>query len=96
MIRELLEEACVRVDDATLLGYFRGVCTLGPENGLVLLRALWRANVSVLPWEPRQEIAHRRLVSPNEVLGQLDLSNRMMRVQELWLREALNAEMPLH
>ena len=36
--REILEEACARVVRARLLGFSRGVCVEGPEEGLVLVR----------------------------------------------------------
>ena len=42
--REVLEEACASVEEATLLGFAKGVCASeGPEEGLVLVRALWHA-----------------------------------------------------
>jgi hypothetical protein len=60
--REVLEEACATVIHAQLLGFARGVCIEGHEQGLVLVRSLWRADVALAPWEPRFEIAYRRLV----------------------------------
>ena len=44
--RELREEACVEVLAARLLGYTRGKCVQGHEQGLVLVRSIWRADVS--------------------------------------------------
>ncbi len=38
--REVLEEACALVEDAKLLGFSKGVCKLGPEEGLVLVRSV--------------------------------------------------------
>ncbi len=38
-----------------------------PWLGRVLHRSVWRAEVEVAPWEPRFEIAHRRLVTAREV-----------------------------
>ena len=87
--RELLEEACVQVQDAKLLGYFRGECVEGPELGLVLVRSLWRADVLVLPWNPQHEITHRLLVPSDGVLALLDFDCGMMRVHERWLNAAL-------
>jgi ADP-ribose pyrophosphatase YjhB (NUDIX family) len=69
--REILEEACCMVREARLLGFCRGACISGPENGLVLVRSIWRAEVDLMPWEPRFEIAHRRVISTNEVLSNL-------------------------
>lgn len=60
--REMLEEACAAVVDAELLGFSRGACLSGPENGLVLVRAWWRAEVALGAWVPRHEIPHRRVV----------------------------------
>ena len=41
--REVLEEACARVERASLLGFGRGRCLSGHEEGLVLVRSLWRS-----------------------------------------------------
>ena len=60
------EEACVDVLDATLLGYTRGTPEGGTEDGLVLVRSHWLANVRVEPWRPEHEIAHRTLVPADE------------------------------
>jgi len=69
--REILEEACAAVVDARLLGFCRAVCLSGPEQGLVLVRSVWMAQVELLPWEPRFEIAHRRVVPATELLAHL-------------------------
>jgi ADP-ribose pyrophosphatase YjhB (NUDIX family) len=60
--REVREEACAEVVGSRLLGFTRGVCVRGREQGLVLVRSHWRAVVRVLTWEPRFEMTHRRLV----------------------------------
>ncbi|MFC0527536.1 NUDIX hydrolase [Phytohabitans kaempferiae] len=67
--REVWEEACARVETARLLGHARSECVAGHEAGLVLVRSYWRAEVEVLPWRPRFEIAHRRLVPAAEAAG---------------------------
>ncbi len=67
--REVSEEACARVVDARLLGFARSECVAGHERGLVLVRSFWRAGVDLCRWEPRFEIAHRRLASPDELQG---------------------------
>ncbi|MGH7449592.1 MAG: NUDIX hydrolase [Longimicrobiales bacterium] len=77
--REVLEEACVIVRDARLLGFCRAACVSGPEKGVVLVRSIWRANVEVLPWAPRYEIRHRRLVPLPE------LDTRLVQLQEFRL-----------
>lgn len=66
--REVGEEACAVVQRARLLGFTRGVCVSGPEEGLVLVRSMWRAEVRLERWASRFEIAHRRLVSADEAL----------------------------
>ena len=61
--REILEEACaVVVATPRLLGLVRSRCVRGWQQGLVLVRSWWRADVQVGPWEPRFEIPYRRLV----------------------------------
>jgi hypothetical protein len=66
-----LEEACAVVVDARLLGFCRSVCLTGPEQGLTLVRSIWLAEVELAPWEPRFEIAHRRVVPAAELLAHL-------------------------
>jgi ADP-ribose pyrophosphatase YjhB (NUDIX family) len=66
--REVAEEACAEVKCARLLGFTRGICLRGPEEGLILVRSMWRAEVRLQPWAPRFEIAHRRLVPAQEAL----------------------------
>ena len=48
-----------------------GVCLSGPEEGLVLVRSVWRAEVELMPWEPRFEIAHRQVVPAADLLSHL-------------------------
>jgi ADP-ribose pyrophosphatase YjhB (NUDIX family) len=69
--REVLEEACAAVGDARLLGFCRAVCLTGPEQGRVLVRSVWLAEVELMPWEPRFEIAHRRVVPATDLLAHL-------------------------
>ena len=69
--REVMEEACCFVREARLLGFCRSACLSGPEEGLVLVRSVWRAEVELMPWEPCFEIAHRRVVSRDELLSNL-------------------------
>ena len=65
--REMLEEACATVVVARLLGFGRGECIAGPEQGRVIVRSMWRADVELGPWEPQFEIPHRRVVAPAEL-----------------------------
>jgi len=73
--REMIEEACATVVHARLLGFARGECVEGPERGLVLVRSFWRADVELAPWKPDFEIAHRRLVTPAELVSLLLAGN---------------------
>jgi hypothetical protein len=59
------------VREARLLGFCRSVCLSGREKGLVLVRSIWRAEVDLMPWEPRFEVTHRRLVHTEELLSNL-------------------------
>ena len=90
--REVLEEACASVEEATLLGFARGVCIEGPEEGLVLVRALWHARVALNPWEPRHETTGRLTVPPQEALERVGLGGDLRRIYERWFRDALVAE----
>lgn len=71
--REMLEETCSIVGSARLLGFCRSVCLTGPEAGLILVRSIWRGEVEILPWEPRFEIAHRRIVPAADVLDAMEI-----------------------
>ena len=85
--REMLEEACAVVEDATLLGYARGTCLAGFEAGLVLVRSLWVAEVTLQPWRPRHETTGRMLVRPETALDTVRPGNEP--IARRWLREAL-------
>ncbi len=69
--REVWEEVCAIVVDARLLGFSRGACITGPEQGLTLVRSVWRAEVELRPWSPSCEITQRRVVCATELLGHL-------------------------
>ena len=71
--REVREEACAEVVSSRLLGFTRGICVRGPQEGLVLVRSHWRAEVCVLAWEPRFEMTHRRLVPTEAALRSLTI-----------------------
>lgn len=86
--REIWEETCAMVGDARLLGFCRGVCLTGTEEGLVLIRSIWRAEVDLRPWEPRFEIAHRRVVPANELLSHLWMEDGMEAIFHRALTEA--------
>jgi ADP-ribose pyrophosphatase YjhB (NUDIX family) len=86
--REMLEEACATVAGAKLLGFGRAICVDGRERGLVLVRSFWRAEVGLLPWEPRFEVLHRRVVLPAEVAQQITISEGLVRPVSRALQEA--------
>jgi ADP-ribose pyrophosphatase YjhB (NUDIX family) len=73
--REMLEEACVAVVRARLLGFSRGVCTSEREEGLILVRSMWRTEVQLGAREPRFEIPHRQVVAATDVAVQVMLEN---------------------
>lgn len=87
--RELSEEACARLDEATLLGFSQGICVGGHEKGLVLVRALWGAAVTLLPWNPQHEITHRRLVEKNTAMDHVSFPLGARPIYERWVHEAL-------
>jgi 8-oxo-dGTP pyrophosphatase MutT (NUDIX family) len=72
--REVREEACSTVVRARLLGFSRGEYVVGRQSGTVLVRSIWRADVTVEPWEPRHEIPFRRVVPAAEVGLALDIA----------------------
>ncbi|SCK23486.1 NUDIX hydrolase [Streptomyces sp. WMMB 322] len=71
MRREVREEACAAVTGCRLLGFSRGVCVRGSQEGLVLVRSMWRAEVQLEPWEPQFEMSHRRLLPARQAFRSL-------------------------
>jgi 8-oxo-dGTP pyrophosphatase MutT (NUDIX family) len=67
--REMLEEACATVTEAHLLGFSRGHCVEGHEAGLVLVRSIWLARVTLGEWKPQFEIAHRKFVPFDQAIS---------------------------
>jgi ADP-ribose pyrophosphatase YjhB (NUDIX family) len=96
--REVLEEACAQVEEAVLLGFARSVCVRGHEEGLVLVRSLWWAVVSIHQWEPQYEISHRLLVPSDTALAQILAQDRfphgLQPIYRRWFHEALNNRTP--
>ena len=87
--REVMEEACAVVEDATLLGFIRVASTGGPEKGRVLIRSLWCADVSLDPWEPRHETTARLVVPPDEALERVAFGGDHRPIYERWFHDAL-------
>ena len=86
--REILEETCSIVRAARLLGFCRGVCLTGPEEGVVLVRSVWRAEVELMPWEPRFEIVHRRVVPATDLMSHLWMEEGFEPIYRRALEEA--------
>jgi 8-oxo-dGTP pyrophosphatase MutT (NUDIX family) len=86
--RELNEEACAKVTDARLLGFVRSKCLSGPEEGLVLVRSIWRAEVALLPWHPEYEIPFRRLVPARDLPKHLWIEDGAAPIYSRAAREA--------
>lgn len=87
--REVLEEACAVVEEATLLGFARAACIEGQEQGRVVVRSLWCADVTLDPWEPRHETTARLVVRPEEALERVGFGGDHRPVYERWFRDAL-------
>lgn len=91
--REVREEACATVVRARLLGFSRGEYVAGPQSGTVLVRSIWRADVTLDPWDPRHEISFRRVVPATDVEGALDIARHPFApIVRRALREAHVAE----
>ena len=86
--REVLEEACASVEEAMLLGFSKGACISGPENGLVLVRSLWRAVVSLHPWDPQHETTQRLVVPSNTAVDRINPDQDRRPVYQRWFHEA--------
>jgi ADP-ribose pyrophosphatase YjhB (NUDIX family) len=88
MRREVREEACAEVVSSRLLGFTRGICLRGPQEGLVLVRSHWRAEVRVLRWEPQFEMTHRRLVPADAALWALTIPDGLQPLYRRMFAEA--------
>lgn len=88
--REVLEEACARVDEALLLGFTRLQCLEGADEGIVLVRSLWQAQVTLLPWRPCHEMTHRRVVERGAALDYLTQPAGVAPLYAEWLRRAFD------
>ena len=86
--REMLEEACATVTGARLLGFVRARCVRGHEEGLVLVRSIWRAEVSLLPWQPAHEIPFRRVVPARDLAQHLWMEDGAAPIYSRAAREA--------
>ena len=93
LCREVREEACATVVRARLLGFSRGEYVAGRQSGTVLVRSIWRTDVTLEPWDPRHEIPFRRVVSAADVESALDIARHPFApIVRRALREAHVAE----
>jgi ADP-ribose pyrophosphatase YjhB (NUDIX family) len=86
--RKVLEEACAEVAHARLLGFTRSACLHRPEQDLVLVRSLWRAEVRLLGWNPEPGIPHRREVPAAELRDHLWMEEGLEPIYRRALLEA--------
>ncbi len=88
--REMMEEACVAVVEAKLLGFSRGKCLRGEQKGLVIVRSVWRAEGELRPWNPQFEMTERLVIPISEVWNRLTIpeSVTMARINARMLVEA--------
>ena len=88
--REMMEEACVAVTGATLLGFSRGECVRGAQQGDVIVRSVWRAAVELQPWDPQFEMTERLVIPTSDVWSHLVIpeSVSMARINARMLTEA--------
>lgn len=68
LVREVMEEGCARVLDLRYLGCQRVDDPGHPAGPWRYYQTRFWARVELLPWDPRHEIAERRLVRPEEFL----------------------------
>ncbi|MGE3075731.1 MAG: NUDIX hydrolase [Dehalococcoidia bacterium] len=88
LCRELMEEACVEVTSARLLGFARAECIEGSELGLVIVRSIWHAQVALLDWDPHWETTARQLVPVSDAVAAIGLIDGLGRVIARAITEA--------
>ncbi|MGH9666576.1 MAG: hypothetical protein ACRD9L_19295 [Bryobacteraceae bacterium] len=54
----------------------------------MLVRSIWRAEVELLPWQPRFEIAHRNVVAAADLLSELWMEEGFAPIYHRALAEA--------
>lgn len=69
--REVQEEACADMLNATHAGYGQATCRTGPHAGQVIVRTLWVADVTLGEWNPGSETIERIIVTPCEAATRL-------------------------
>ena len=88
----MLEEACATVVEAKLLGFMWARCLSGHEEGLVLVRSTWRAQVELAEWLPQFEVPHRKVVPVTELRHHLFMEEGF---EPLYLRQLQEAGISL-
>lgn len=88
LAREVREEGCATVISRRLLGFTRGVCVRGHEQGLALVRSYWRAEVQLERWTPRHEMTHRRLIPADQALHALTIADDELPIYRRMFLEA--------
>jgi ADP-ribose pyrophosphatase YjhB (NUDIX family) len=96
LVREVREEACAKVTARRLLGFTRGECLHGREQGRVLVRSMWWAEVRLERWQPRSEMTHRRLVPADEALRAMTIETGMGPIYRRMFMEAAIADQDRH
>lgn len=68
--REVREEACAEITACRLIAFARSEGIAGPESGKTMVRDMYVARVTLLPWEtPEKEIIERLVVPLDDLLG---------------------------
>ena len=80
--------ACSSVEEATLRGFIRIECVRPPQKGLVRVRSLWKATVSVHPWVPQHEITRRLVVLSKGALERVEFGRVLGPIYRRWFHEA--------
>ena len=86
--REMLEEAGATAGEARLLGFSRGRCIRGHEEGLILVRSFWLADVVLNSWAPMFEVSRRKLVPAGEFFAHLTIEGGYLPIYRRALNEA--------
>lgn len=90
--RRLEEEACVGVLNAELIGWGRGECLSGAQQGLVLVRSMWTVRAELYEWDRAEpEMLRRRLCPPDHAQRALYMEPGM---EPIYLRQLREAGLP--
>jgi 8-oxo-dGTP pyrophosphatase MutT (NUDIX family) len=90
LVREVAEEACARVVRCQYLASQHVADPRNPDGRPSYYQSRWWARVKLDPWQPRDEMTGRRLVTPDRVLD--TLSWRRKEIADRLLQLALDAD----